>query len=166
MNTTQNTTDAQVAIATGGHVADSKPKRKAIFNITPLTNVSAKASKTPKKPKQQVEMKYKKKLSPLEMKYKDVPQVNDGHVFPVNEGSIQEYLNLCHKDLRTFIYNNEISSVRAEAGALIVITKNKFRVVITISGKYERTILIKDSKGTIVYNGKSSVTFGPDKKAA
>lgn len=138
-------------------------KRVPIFNITPLTNVSAKASKTPKKPKATVTVKIRKKPSQIDLKYADIHQVGENYVFNAETGSIQEYINLCHPDIRTLINNNEITSVKAEVGNLIVVTRNDLRISIKNTGKYEREITIKD-KRNVIYKGKSTVTFAVQKK--
>ncbi len=102
--------------------------------------------------------KTKKKQSPLEQKYADVPKLDKNAVILTAENSVQEFINHSHPDIRTFIAENKVSKYIAKAGELVIIFANKFRLTIKVVSKYcmqytiiglNKQVLLKDASACI-----------------
>lgn len=83
--------------------------------------------------------------------------ITDSSVLNTQENSIKQYIDECHPNIRKFIDYNPFSSVKANAGQLTIVTKNKLRVVITTIGKFERHVKITDKNKNVLFNEKTSV---------
>lgn len=131
----------------------SSETKKPIFKILSMKGVSEKAKKVkPSVDKKRKNTTRKSKLTPLEFKYKDITPI---HEFYTKDGSVQDFLNECHPDVKDFIDTNKPVKYTAEAGRLIVTTANKFRIEVKITGKHTRQVTIKDNRRETIYNGES-----------
>ena len=116
-----------------------------LFNKIDLTKAVKKAKE--EKPVVKRVMKAKVKVG---KNYKEEKNVSFDTFFKSQPGSVQDYLNECHPDVRTFIKNNEACSIKGEPGKLIILTRNKFRVEISDVGVGERKVRITDKRGEIL----------------
>lgn len=62
-------------------------------------------------------------------------------------GSVQDYLNECHDDIKTLIREQEAYSIKSSPGGLIILTRKKFRIEIKDVGVRKRSIDITGPKG-------------------
>jgi hypothetical protein len=124
------------------------------FKVTKtLNNIKVKKDS---KPKQEFKVPKKKKLSYYDEKYKDTAIVGDNHHFETQDGSIQQFINSCHPEVRQFLNENGMSTITASISGLTVVTKNKLRISIKPTGRFTRKIVIKDKKGKILLDTESS----------
>lgn len=131
-----------------GKAETNKPKRKIVFTITnSLTGIK---SKSIKKPKVEVKAPKKRRLSPLELKYNNEPILGEMSNIPPERGSILNFLNSCHPEVRTFIDNNEIALVRADASKLVIKTRTNFWVTISCVSNYSKRIIVKEGRKVII----------------
>lgn len=136
--------------------------KKGTFKILSMDKVLAKSKKVkPTIDSKRKDTTKKVKYTFLEEKYKDVIPI---HEFYTKEGSVQDFLDECHPDVRNFIETNRPSKYIAETGRLLVVTQNRFRIEIKITGKYTRQVVIKDNRRKIIYNGESVVILPKDQK--
>lgn len=134
----------------------NKPKSILKFNITTnLTAISFIAKKTNKVIKKLYKSKANRKLSFLDKKYEHIKPVTIGYIFPTEENSIQNLLNSCHTDIKTFIAQNEMLSVLSNSNGIVITTKNKFRVCISALNEYKKFVIITDKKRNILLKTES-----------
>lgn len=130
---------------------NNKPKTQVKFKITTnLTAVSFIAKKTDKVLTKKHKSHNYNKISKWDRMFPDIKVVDPNYIFPVQENSIQQLLNSCHRDVKEFINQNEIAMVNAGSDGVVITTKNRFRVNISTLGTHKRKIIITDSKRNIM----------------
>jgi hypothetical protein len=61
-------------------------------------------------------------------------------------GSVQDYLNECHDDIRTLIREQHAYSIKSSPGGLTILTRNKFRIQIKDIAPGKRSVDITGPK--------------------
>lgn len=132
-----------------------KPKTIRIFNNIDLTKAIKKAKEEPQVKKNVIKVKVKKSKS-----YKEEPvTVFETDILSIQDGSIFKFIGECHPEIRKFIDENHPETITAKCGQLIIVSKNKVRIVISTLGAYKRKVLITDRKKNVLFNDITDVKF-------
>lgn len=70
--------------------------------------------------------------------------MDDNHSIHIQDGSIKDFLNTCHSDVRKYLNEHEPHSIKVQAGRLIILTRDNYRIIITVKGHNSREIIITD----------------------
>lgn len=111
---------------------------KKLFKIVDPIKVKPKKKKEPKQEVKPVTKKKEEKLMPSDTFLK------------LQSQSVQDYIDECHPDLRTFILLNEAYSIKGQPGKLTILTRTSYRVEISDLNARQRRITITDKKGNKV----------------
>jgi hypothetical protein len=136
-----------------------KPKSIKIFNKIDLTKAVKKAKET----KELKPVVYKAKVKKSKNYVEEPVTIGQTDLLSIEEGSIRKYIDECHPEVKDFIHENHAETITAKCGQLIIVTRNKMRIVITTTGKFQRKVLITDKNKVVLFNDITEVKFKKNK---